>query len=154
MMLNYIEDKKTKVKFKFKFKVVKFCCCWQQFPMRKRSWPLREAFKKKEKKKYGIFHTWVWPPPTMENFSMYFFSETRPLLGHFLKKSVFCPPEMSNTCKNFQNSKIGQKWLSVGPPPSMKNFILFKVVFKIHFRPFWVILVKKILGEKKGGSHT
>ena len=40
MMLNYIEDKKTKVKFKFKFQVDKFCCCWQQFPMRKRSWPL------------------------------------------------------------------------------------------------------------------
>ena len=33
-----------------------------------------------------------------------------------------------------------------------QNSILFKVVFKIHFRPFWVILVKKILGEKKGGG--
>ena len=29
----------------------------------------------------------------------------RSLLGHFLKKSVFCPLEMSNTCKNFQNPK-------------------------------------------------
>ena len=35
---------------------------------------------------------------------------------HFLKKSVFCPPEMSNTCKNFQNSKIGKKWLKCGTP--------------------------------------
>ena len=64
-------------------------------------------------------------PPTMENFSMYFFSETRPLLGHFLKKSVFCPPEMSNTCKNFQNPKIGQKWLSMGPPPFFSPKIFF-----------------------------
>ena len=65
------------------------------------------------------------PPPTMKNFSMYFFSETRPLLGHFLKKSVFCPPEMSNTCKNFQNPKIGQKWLSMGPPPFFSPKIFF-----------------------------
>ena len=56
------------------------------------------------------------PPPIVTKNTMYFFSETRPLLGHFLKKSVFCPPEMSNTCKNFQNPKIGQKWLSMGPP--------------------------------------
>jgi len=45
----------------------------------------------------------------MENFSMYFFSETRPLLGHFLKKNVFFPLEMSNTCKNFQNPNIAGK---------------------------------------------
>ena len=32
-----------------------------------------------------------------------------------------------------------------------QNVTIFKVVFKIHFRPFWVILVKKISGEKKGG---
>ena len=32
---------------------------------------------------------------------MSFFSETRPLLGHFLKKSVFYLLEMSNTCKKF-----------------------------------------------------
>ena len=80
----------------------------------------------KKKKKYEIFHTWVCPPPpTIKNFSMYFFSETRPLLGHFLKKSVFCPPEMSNTCKNFQNPKIGQKWLSMGPPPFFSPKIFF-----------------------------
>ena len=38
-----------------------------------------------------------------------FFSETRPLLGDFLEKIVFCPLEMSNTCKSFQNPKIGEK---------------------------------------------
>ena len=26
-------------------------------------------------------------------------------------------------------------------------------MFKIHFRPFWVILVNKILGGKRGGSQ-
>ena len=75
------------------------------------------SLQKKRKKKVWNFPYLDLTPPTMENFSMYFFSETRPLLGHFLKKSVFCPPEMSNTCKNFQNPKIGQKWLSMGPPP-------------------------------------
>ena len=48
---------------------------------------------------------------------MHFFSETRPLLGHFLKKSVFCPLEMSNTCKNFQNPKIDQKMAKYETPP-------------------------------------
>ena len=78
----------------------------------------KESLQKKKKKsmEFSILGSDPPPPPTMENFSMYFFSETRPLLGHFLKKSVFCPPEMSNTCKNFQNPKIGQKWLSMGPP--------------------------------------
>ena len=33
-----------------------------------------------------------------------------------------------------------------------KNVTLTKVVFKIHFKPFWVILEKKILGEKWGGT--
>ena len=34
-----------------------------------------------------------------------------------------------------------------------KNVKIFKVVFKIHFRPFWVILVKKNFGWKWGGSQ-
>ena len=33
-----------------------------------------------------------------------------------------------------------------------QNVTLTKVVFKIHFKPFWVILEKKILGEKWGGT--
>ena len=31
-----------------------------------------------------------------------------------------------------------------------QNITFYKVVFKIHFKPFWVILQKKILGEKWG----
>ena len=34
---------------------------------------LREAFKKKRKKKYEIFHTWVCPPPYYEKFFDVFF---------------------------------------------------------------------------------
>ena len=33
-----------------------------------------------------------------------------------------------------------------------QNVTFYKVVFKIHFKPFWVILQKKILGEKWGGT--
>ena len=33
-----------------------------------------------------------------------------------------------------------------------QNVTFYKVVFKIHFKPFWVILEKKILGEKWGGT--
>ena len=65
------------------------------------------------------------PPPNVTKNSMYFFSETRPLLEHFLKKSVFCPLEMSNTCENFQNPKIAGKWLSMGPPPFFSPEIFF-----------------------------
>ena len=36
-------------------------------------------------------------------------------------------------------------------PTQRQNVTLLKVVFKINFRPFWVILVKKFSGEKKGG---
>ena len=57
------------------------------------------------------------PPPYFNEKYNVFFSETRPLLGHFLKQSVFCPLEMSNTYKKFQNPKINKKWLSMGPPP-------------------------------------
>ena len=32
-----------------------------------------------------------------------------------------------------------------------QNATFLKIVFKIHFRPFWVIFVKKISGEKMGG---
>ena len=64
-------------------------------------------------------------PPNVTEKIMYFFSETRPFLGHFLKKSVFCPLEMSNTCKNFQNPKIAGKWLSIGTPPIFSPEIFF-----------------------------
>ena len=43
---------------------------------------------------------------------MYFFSECRPILEHFLKKIVFFPLEMSNTCKIFLNPKV----LGLPPP--------------------------------------
>ena len=33
-----------------------------------------------------------------------------------------------------------------------QNVTFFKVVFKIYFKPFWVILEKKNLGEKWGGT--
>ena len=64
-------------------------------------------------------------PPYGNGKKMYIFSETSPLLGHFLKKSVFCPLEMSNTCKNFQNPKIAGKWLSIGPHPQFSPNIFF-----------------------------
>ena len=73
---------------------------------------------------------------------MYFFSETRPLLGHFLKKSVFCPLEMSNTCKNFQNPKIDQKMAKYETPPLFFTWNFFyqndsewpKMDFKHNFK--------------------
>ena len=69
---------------------------------------------------------WVGPPPPIvTKNTMYFFSETRPLLGHFLKKSVFCPLEMSNTCKNFQNPKIDQKMAKYETPPFFSPEIFF-----------------------------
>ena len=37
---------------------------------------------------------------------------------------------------------------------SLKYCVLFKVVFKIHFRPFQVILVKQISGKKMGGYFS
>ena len=39
------------------------------------------------------------PPPTMKIFSMYFFSETRPLLGHF-KVTISCNLDVAilNVC--------------------------------------------------------
>ena len=48
--------------------------------------------------------------------------------------------------KNLQ--RFGLAWTKSRRP----NVTFFKVVFKIHFRPFWVILVKKNSGEKKGGG--
>ena len=42
--------------------------------------------------------------------------ETRPFLGHFLKKGVFCFLKMFNSSKNFQNLKIGIKCLHMGHP--------------------------------------
>ena len=56
-----------------------------------------------------MLHSGQTPPPYCKGKINVFFSETRPLLGHFLKKSVFCPLEMSNTCKKFQNPNIGKK---------------------------------------------
>ena len=49
-------------------------------------------------------------------------------MGHFLKNSVFCPLEMSDTCKNFQNPKIAGNWLSIVTPPHFHpNFFLTKM---------------------------
>ena len=33
-----------------------------------------------------------------------------------MEKRVFSPREMSNTCKNYKNLKIPEKWLSFGTP--------------------------------------
>ena len=82
---------------------------------------------KKKKNPWNFSRFDLTPPPYREKKTMYFFSETRPLLGHFLKKSVFFPLEMSNTCKNFLNPKIAEKWLSIGTPPFFHpNFFLPK----------------------------
>ena len=47
---------------------------------------LREAFKKKVYQMLYFGLTPPPPPPTVTKNIMYFFSETRPLLGHFLEK--------------------------------------------------------------------
>ena len=47
---------------------------------------IRQGFKKN-----GNFHFWVWTPPLESGKNNVFFSETRPLFEHFLKKSVFSP---------------------------------------------------------------
>ena len=86
---------------------------------------LREAFIKKKKKNCNKCYIGSDPPPIVTNNTMYFFSETRPLLGHFLKKSVFCPLEMSNTCKNFQNPKIDQKMAKYETPPPFFHLKFF-----------------------------
>ena len=56
---------------------------------------LREAINKKKniKKKFKLGFD---PPPLIEKIFDVFFSETRPLLGHFWKKKCFCPLEISN----------------------------------------------------------
>ena len=46
------------------------------------------------------------PPPILkkdDELFFIFFSSTRPFLGHFWKKNIFCPLKSVNTCKNFQN---------------------------------------------------
>ena len=67
---------------------------------------------------------WVWPPPIVMKNTMYFFLKLDHYWGTFWKKVFFCPYEMSNTCKNIWNPKIGKKWLSMGPPSifSPENF--------------------------------
>ena len=42
---------------------------------------------------------------------MYFFKETRPLLGHFCKKKFCCPRKVKTLVKIFRIAKIGEKWL-------------------------------------------
>ena len=67
-------------------------------------------------------------PPDCDKKIMYFFSETRPLLGHFWKKSVLCLLEILNTWKQFQNPKIARKWLStLTPPPLSPKFCFTKI---------------------------
>ena len=71
----------------------------------------KPSFKKKKKNCNKCYNpVWRGAPPNVTEKIMYFFSETRPLLGHFLKKSVFCPLEMSNTWQ------IAEKWLIIGIP--------------------------------------
>ena len=65
---------------------------------------LREASIKK-KKKLEIFPALIWPPNPPLKKTMYFFSEIRTLLGHFLKTSVFSPLK----CQIHS-----WKWLSIG----------------------------------------
>ena len=43
--------------------------------------------------------------------------------------------------------------LQKGGGSRWQNVTISKVVFKIHFRPFWVILVKQIFGWKWGGTQ-
>ena len=45
---------------------------------------------------------------------MYFFSETRPLLGHFLKKVFFAPLKCQTLVKIFKIPKSTKKWLTTG----------------------------------------
>ena len=47
----------------------------------------------------------------------------RPIIGALLEKKCFFPLEMSNTCTNFPNPKIAEKWLSIG------TYIYFVVCF-------------------------
>ena len=73
------------------------------------SWELyifREAFNKKRIKKCKTLYIGVGCIFGL----MYLFSETRPISGNFLKKNVFCPLEMSNTCKNVLNPIICEHW--------------------------------------------
>ena len=65
-------------------------------------------------------------------------------LGALFEKKGFFPLEMSNTCKNFQNPKIGQKWLSMVPPPFFTKIFfcqndseLPKMDFKHNFNFFF-----------------
>ena len=108
-----------------------------------RAGSFREALIKKKKKNCNKCYIGSDPPPPIvTNNTMYFFSETRPLLGHFLKKSVFCPLEMSNTCKNFQNPKIDQKMAKYETPPLFFTWNFFyqndsewpKMDFKHNFK--------------------
>ena len=50
-------------------------------------------------------------PPIVTKNTMYFFSETRPLLGHFLKKSVFHLIEMSKSQNQQKMAKYGNEGL-------------------------------------------
>ena len=54
------------------------------------------------------------------------FSEAKPLIGALFEKKCFFPVEMSNTCKNFLNPKIAEKWLSIGPPPFFTQTFVYQ----------------------------
>ena len=99
----------------------------------------------------------------MWNFSRFdFFSETRPLLGHFLKKSVFFPLEMSNTCKNFLNPKIAEKWLSIGTPPFFSPKFFFtkmtqnglKWILNITFKTVHYVKVRVLTRSDCWNCHV
>ena len=59
---------------------------------------IREAFKKKEKKsmEFSILGSDP-PPPPMENFSMYFFYETRPLSSFIIILALVDAPTIRGT---------------------------------------------------------
>ena len=57
-----------------------------------------------------MLHLGLTPPPIVTKNIMYFFSETRPLLGHFLKKNVFFAPIKCQTLVNiFEIQKLVKK---------------------------------------------
>ena len=46
-----------------------------------------------------------------------------------------------------------KKRRKIGTKISQQNVTFFKAVFKIHFRPLWIIFVKQSLRQKKGGCR-
>ena len=66
---------------------------------------VREAFKKKKSMEFSILGS-DGGAPSMENFSMYFFSETRPLLGHFLMMSWWTNSYIKFSFHRFREDEV------------------------------------------------